>query len=327
MTPAKRLASSGIFAHTFLQVKSNPVILRLLAYFSAVLLIACLLSPPLYWAGSALADNGVLPFLKGFPFHRYFSRSLQIAAIVMLWPAFRWIDIRRPGELGIEPNPLRWRDLAAGIAVALVPVLLLAAGCLSFEIYRLKKEIAFSGVLRILATAPVVAVLEEFLFRGVLLGLCLRAMKPAAAAIVSSAVFAIVHFMRVARPEAAIPVGWFSGFAQLPQAFSSAPPWPILGWGVLSLLLAGLILAFATCKTRSLFLPIGIHAGWVAGQQGLQLIAKFQIKPEGALLPWIGPNVVSGAVPTGLVPATIIFFSGVLAAVYLRHVRGSLRSS
>jgi len=311
----------------FLLVKSNPVILRLLAYCSAVILIACLLSPPLYWAGSALAENGVLPFLKGFPFHRYFSRSLQIAAIVMLWPAFRWIGIRGLGELGIEANPLRWRDLGAGLAVALVPVLLLAAGCVSFEIYRLKKEIAFSGVLRILATAPVVAVLEEFLFRGVLLGLCLRAMRPLPSALVSSAVFAIVHFMRVARPEVAIPVDWFSGFAQLPQAFSSAPAWPILGWGILSLLLAGLILAFAALRTRSLFLPIGIHAGWIAGQQGLQMIAKFQVKPEGALLPWIGPNVVSGAVPTGLVPAAIILLSGALTALYLRHVRGSLRSS
>ncbi len=311
----------------FLLVKSNPVILRLLAYCSAVILIACLLSPPLYWAGSALAENGVLPFLKGFPFHRYFSRSLQIAAIVMLWPAFRWIGIRGLGELGIEANPLRWRDLAAGLAVALVPVLLLAAGCVSFEIYRLKKEIAFSGVLRILATAPVVAVLEEFLFRGVLLGLCLRAMKPVAAALVSSAVFAIVHFMRVAKPEVAVPVDWFSGFAQLPQAFSSAPPWPILGWGILSLLLAGLVLAFAAIRTRSLFLPIGIHAGWIAGQQGLQMIAKFQIKPESALLPWIGPNVVSGAAPTGIVPAAIILLSGALTALYLSHARGSLRSS
>jgi len=308
-------------------VKPNSVLLRLLAYFSAVILIACLVSPPLYWAGSALADNGVIPFLKGFPFHRYFSRSLQIAALVMLWPAFRWIGIRSSGELGIEQNPLRWRDLAAGIAVAIIPVLLLSAGCLNFEIYRLKKEIAFSGVFRILATAPAVAVLEEFLFRGVLLGLCLRAMKPPAAALVSSAVFAIVHFLRVAKPEVAIPVDWFSGFAQLPQAFSSAPPWPILGWGILSLLLAGLILAFAALRTRSLFLPIGIHAGWIAGQQGLQMIAKFQVKPADALLPWIGPNVVSGAVPTGLVPTAILLLSGVLTALYIRHARGSFRRS
>jgi len=314
-------------AHTVRQVKSNPVLPRLLAYFSAVILLACLLSPPLYWAGSALAENGVLPFLKGFPFHRYFSRCIQISALVMLWPAFRWIGLRRLGELGLERNPLGWRDLFTGIGIALVPVLLLAAGYFAFEIYRLKHDFSPAGIFRILATAPAVAVLEEFLFRGVLLGLCLRAMKPAAAAFFSSAVFAFVHFMRVARPEVQPPVDWLSGFGQIPQAFSSAPAWPILGWGLLSLLLAGLILAFATLRTRSLFLAIGIHAGWIAGQQGLQWLGKFRIKPPEALLPWVGPNVVSGAVPTGLVPACTLLLTAAMAALYLRHARGSLRHS
>jgi len=98
-------------SHTLLHVKSNPVILRVLAYLLGVILLACLLAPPLYWAGTALADRGVLPFLNGFPFHRYFSRCIQISALLMLWPAFRWIGIRRIGELGIDRNPLWRRDL------------------------------------------------------------------------------------------------------------------------------------------------------------------------------------------------------------------------
>jgi membrane protease YdiL (CAAX protease family) len=308
-------------------VKPNPVLLRFAAYFSAVVLLACVMSPPLYWAGSALADNGILPFLKGFPFHRYFSRSIQISALVMLWPAFRWIGIRSLGELGIERNPLRWRDLVTGIGIALVPVLALAAGYLACEIYRMKAGLAPAGIFRILTTASAVAVLEEFLFRGVLLGLCLRAMRPVAAACVSSTVFALVHFMRVAKPEIPSPVDWLSGFGQLPQVFSSAPAWPILGWGIISLFLAGLILAFATLRTRSLFLAIGIHSGWILGQQGLQWAAKFRIKPPGVLLPWVGPNVVSGAVPTGLVPVGALLVTAGLAVVYLRYARASLRHS
>lgn len=306
-------------------MKPNPILLRFAAYFSAVVLLACVFSPPLYWAGSALADHGVLPFLKGFPFHRYFSRCIQIAALVMLWPAFRWVGIRRLRELGLDPNPLCWRDLLTGIGIALVPVLALSAGYLAFEIYRLNTGFAPAGILRILATASAVAVLEEFLFRGVLLGLCLRAMRPLAAACLSSAVFAFVHFMRVAKPAVAAPVDWLSGFGQLPQVFSSSPPWPVLGWGILSLLVAGLILAFATLRTRSLFLPIGIHSGWILGQQGLQWAAKFRIKPPGELLPWVGPNVVSGAVPTGLIPLGTLLLTAALAALYLRHARDSLR--
>gem|GEM_PF-116333 len=305
----------------FCGVNPISVLPRLAAYLAAVVLLACVLSPPLYWAGSALADGGVLPFLKGFPFHRYFSRSIQIAAIAMLWPAFRWIGIRGLDGLGLAPNPFRRRDLLTGIGIAFVPVAALAAGYFAFEIYRLRSGFPPAGIVRILLTASAVAAVEEFLFRGVLLGICLRTMRPVAAALVSSSTFALVHFLRVAKPAVEPPVTWLSGVGQLPQVFSSAPAWPILGWGVLSLLLAGMILAYATMRTRSLFLPVGIHAGWIAGQQGLQWIGKFRVKPPGELLPWVGPNVVGGAVPTGLVPTAAILLTAVLAALYLRHAR------
>jgi len=308
-------------------VNSNPVILRLLAYFSGVILLACLLSPPLYWAGLALVERGVAPFLQGFPFHRYFSRSFQFAALLMLWPAFRWIGIRRIGELGIEPNPLWRRDLLVGLAIAVLPVLALGAGSIAFDVYHWRKAIPVAAGLRILATAGVVAILEEFLFRGVLLGLCLRSMRPTVAALSSSAVFAVVHFLRVAKSASDPAVGWLSGFEQLPHVFSSAPPWPLLGWGMFSLLLAGILLAVVTLRTRSLFLPIGLHAGWIIGQQGLQWVAKFHVRPQEALLPWIGPNVVSGAVPTGLIPAGILLLTVALAITYLRHGRIPRRSS
>ncbi len=310
-----------------MHVKSNPAILRVLAYFSGVILLACLVSPPLYWVGTALAERGVLPFLNGFPFHRYFSRCIQVSALVMLWPAFRWIGIRRLGELGIEINPLWRRDLFGGIAIAIIPVVALAAGYLAFDVYDLKKGFPVVAGVRILATAGVVALLEEFLFRGVLLGLCLRSMKPVAAVLASSVAFALVHFLRVAKSDSDPAVDWLSGFAQLPQAFSGAPPWPLLGWGILSLLLAGILLASVTVRTRSLFLPIGLHAGWIIGQQGLQWLAKFHIKPPEALLPWVGPNVVSGAVPTGLIPVGMLLFTSAVAAYYLGYARTYRRSS
>ena len=80
-------------------------------------------------------------------------------------------------------------------------------------------------------------------------------------------------------------------------------------------------------RTRSLFLPIGLHAGWIIGQQGLQWLAKFRVKPPDALLPWVGQNVVSGAVPTGLVPSGILLLTMALAIYYLRYVRTGRTSS
>lgn len=303
--------------------RNASFLLRVAAYLGTVVLVACLLSPWLYHLAQMLAQAGIAPFLADFPFHRFFSRTAQVAALVLLWPAFRWVGISRLEELNLRKNPARWHDLGTGIIVAFVPVLLLAACYIWFEVYRFRSSPSPTAWMRILATASVVGVIEEFLFRGVLLGLCLRAMGAAGAACFSSLIFAVVHFLRVAKPEVAVPVEWWSGFAQLTRLFSSAPPWPVLGWGMLSLLAAGLILAFATLRTRSLFLAIGIHAGWIAGQQGLQWLARFRVKPPDALLPWVGPNVVSGAVPTGLVPLGVLGLTALLVAIYLRRRHAS----
>ena len=295
-------------------------LLHLFAYFGGVVLLACLLSPPLYWVGTWLAEIGALPVVKGFPFHRYFSRSVQISAIALLWPAFRGMGIRRPSDFGLKPN-LQWRrDLVSGFLLALLPVVFLGAGYILSGVFSPKPNFDSGGFLRIGATAVVVSTIEEFLFRGVLLGLAVAAMPRYAAALLSAVLFAGVHFMRTSRQALEIPVGWLSGFEQLPLAFSSTPPWSLLVWGFLSLLIAGLLLAYAALQTRSLFIPIGLHAGWIFGQQSLQLVAQFRPKPQDSLLPWVGPNVVSGAVPTGLLPVFVLLASCVLVWVYLRRV-------
>lgn len=268
------------------------------------------MSPVLYRAGSGLAQAGVLPFLEGFPFHRYFSRSMQIAALVLLWPAFVWVGISRLSELNLLPDGKRWRHLASGFFFALLPVVVLGLGYVIFDVYRMRGEPAFPGLVRIVGTAAVVAVIEEFLMRGVVLGLLLRAMPPLAAALVSSVLFAGVHFLKVAKSTAPIDVTWSSGFQQLPFVFSAAPEWPMLGWGIASLVMAGLILAVVTLRTRSLFPAIGLHAGWILGQQGIQWMAKYAVAPPLGLLPWVGPNVVSGAVPTGIIPLLTLLVSG-----------------
>lgn len=301
--------------------RNTTLFLRLLAYVFAVVALGCLLAPPLYWAGSGLAAAGILPFLEGFPFHRYFSRSIQISAILLLWPAFRWIGISSLGELGLVKNPCRLRDAGAGLVIGFVPVALLAAGLFWADIYALRSSWDPTRLLRIAGTAAVVSVVEEFLFRAVILGLALRTMPAAAAAVLSAAIFAVVHFMRVSKDAVVESVQWTSGFEQLPLLFSSAPPWPVLGWGILSLMIAGLLLAWATLHTRSLFVAIGIHAGWILGQQGFQSLARFRPKPPESFLPWVGPNVVSGAVPTGLIPTLALLATAILLAVYLKNRR------
>lgn len=290
-----------------------PALAKIFLYLLVVVLAAAIFSPPAYWLLNSHLD---------FPFYRYFSRTAQIAAIVLLGPLLLWLRVRSFAEFGLVRNPRKFRDLASGFLLAFLPVLVLGAGYLWFGLYKVKPELLPGVLARIALTAGVVAVVEEFLFRGVLLGLSVRAFGRIPAAIGVSLIFAAVHFLKPAKlPDAA--VAWWSGFAQIPRVAGNLPPAELLAGGFLSLVFVGLILSLAALRTRSLFLPIGLHAGWVFGQQGLQWLAKSRIRPEDALLPWIGPNVVSGAVPTGILPLGLLLLTGGAVWLYLRYATSS----
>ncbi|OJV12291.1 MAG: hypothetical protein BGO12_04785 [Verrucomicrobia bacterium 61-8] len=291
---------------------------KILLYLLIVILAGILLAPPIYWGIQALADHGLLTGLAKHPFHRYFSRITQVSALVLIVPLLFWLGIRNVREFGLEKNPSWARDLGFGLAVALIPVIVLGVSYFFFDVYKVKKELGLGHLFRILMTAGVVATVEEFLFRGVLLGLAARAFGRIPALLGVSTLFAVIHF---AKPAKAVTekVEWYSGMQQIAAIVDGLPAVHVLGFGILSLFIGGLILGTAALWTRSLWLPIGIHAGWITGQQGIQWFGKFRAKPPEEFLPWVGPNLVSGAVPTGLAPVIVLLITGGLVWLYLRH--------
>lgn len=294
----------------------NPLV-KILLYLLVVVLLAAVLSPPFYWL-----LHGVLEY----PFHRYFSRIAQVSAMVLLIPLLFWLRIRGVAEFGLKKNSCPGRDFFSGIALALVPVAVLGVVYFSFGIYKLQPDVQIVKLLRIVGTALVVAVIEEFLFRGVALGLTARVFGRWPAAIGVSAVFAAVHFLKPSK-QSGEGVEWWTGFAQIPGIFTALPAPTVLFFGLVSLFVVGMILALATLRTRSLWLAIGLHAGWILGQQGMQWIGKSRLKPADELLPWVGPNVVSGAVPTGLVPLFVLLLTGAAVWLYLRYAPERSRGS
>jgi uncharacterized protein len=283
---------------------------KLLLYVVAVVLLAALLSPPAYWL---LHD--LHPWLGDQPFRRFFSRTALIVALLLLWPVLRWMNVRSFRELGLEADPRRWSHLSAGLTIAALPLALLAVFYLGADIWRIRDDILWRKLPAALGTAAIVPVVEEFLFRGILLGLAVRSFGRWFGVISISLVFAAVHFID-SRYDVK-NVLWSSGFEVLSHAFSNSGG-PLLAIsGGLSLFVLGLTFALATLRTRSLWLAIGLHAGCIFGQQALNVFAKYRIKPPDAWMPWIGPNVVHGMVPTGLVPLAALLAMGGLVWWYL----------
>jgi len=298
-----------------------PAFLKILIYLAVALAAGALVAPPIFWAGQYLASAGISDWLAGFPFHRVLSRCLQVSLVVLLWPALRWIGLRRPSELNLRRNPLAAADAVTGFVLAAGIVAALAAVYVFAGMFVPRPDAAWSGLWRIVPTAFAVAAVEEVVFRGVILGLCLWSLRRHAAIGVSTLLFAVVHFIKPTRTE--IEPGavlWSSGLSELTTFVQNLPPWPLLVFAMTSLLVAGWILGSCAVRTRSLWLPFGLHAGWVLGQQTTNLFLRPASDLPDAWMPWVGPNLVSGAVPTGILPVIALLLTGYLVNRYLDHV-------
>jgi uncharacterized protein len=282
---------------------------KLLAYLAATLLFAVLVAPPLYWAAEAMARRGVLPWLVGFGFERFFRRALLIGALIFLWPLLRSLGVRNLRELGLERNASAWRDTAAGFFIATVPLLLAGAGLVVFGVYSLRATVSPLGIAERTLSTIVVPLIEEPIFRGLILGVLLRGLRPIAAVLISSAFFSILHFLK-APDDSGSPVSWLSGFSSVANAFSNfAEPLLVLA-GFTTLFLIGWILADARLRTRSLWLPIGLHAGWIWGNGVFNKVARREFE----MLPWLGRNLL-----IGLIPLAVLLLTWLLVRWWLKH--------
>lgn len=234
-------------------------------YLLAVFAGGALLAPWLYHGVQALAPSvPVLEAAARMPFARYVSRGLLIVALVGLPLFVRGAGVRNWRDVGLGRGAFRWRRFGAGFALgffslAAVCAIALIAGARLVK-PRSPGELA-GQFLGVLATALIVAVIEELLFRGAMFGTLRRAMRWPAALAVSSAVYAITHFMH--RGETPERVDWLSGLRVLPTMLGGMADVRTLFPAFLSLALAGVILGLAYQWTGDLSASIGIHAGWI----------------------------------------------------------------
>ena len=283
---------------------------KLLAYLAATLLFGAILAPPLYWAAQALMARGMFTFLAEYDFERFFHRALLVGALLFFWPLLRSLGIRSWRGLRLEPNANRWRDVRAGLFISVVPLLCLAALLFQVGAYGFKREISLLGIGERTLSAIVVPFLEEPLFRGLILGVLLRSYRPWRAALYTSAGFSIIHFLK-APEHASKDITWMSGFVSVGNAFHQfGEPFLLLA-GFTTLFLLGCILADARIRTRSLWLPIGLHAGWIFASATFNKVARRQFDA----LPWLGDNLL-----IGIAPLCVAAVSWLMLRAWLYHV-------
>jgi len=273
--------------------------LRLAAYFIAIVVGGALLAPILFWSAQALAAHGVFPFLAKYDFDRFFHRAILIVAVLLLWPLLRVSNVRGFADLGLAPNPHWARDVGSGVLLSVIPLLFCGALLIALPVYSFRHVIVWPRIGTLILAAISVPFIEEIFFRGVVLGILLRTGRRILSIIAVSGLFAAVHFLKGSERESVI-VTWSSGFQSIGDAFAGFgdPMMVLAAFGTLFLI--GCILADARVLTRSLWLPIGLHAGWIFASGTFNWLARRQM----VALPWLGKNLLVGIIPLALAAVT-----------------------
>jgi hypothetical protein len=234
-------------------------------YIMVVFVLGALLAPWVYWLAQWAAQE--VPFLSGLakaPFHRYVNQCLKVLAVAGLWPFLRSLDVKSWASVGLVKPAGQWKKLGGGFALGFGSMALVAAAALCAGAVKFHGGVAGSwwGKLPgIAATACIVAVLEELLFRGALFGSLRRVHPWPAALLFSSAIYAILHFFQ--RVKSPAEISWRSGLEILPRMMTGFVDWQLLIPGFLVLMLAGVVLALGFQRTGNLYFSIGLHAGWI----------------------------------------------------------------
>lgn len=353
-------------------------ILKIALYLACVLLLGALLAPVLYAGGKWLAallvsfKQGQTPVLGWLAnkltiheFDSYYNRAFLVSALGLLWPFLKWMGISRD-SLGLKKNPLKLADTLMGLLIAGGFLAFMGLVLLQLGAFTAKPNADWQSVLTQATLAAIGAsLLEEWIFRGLFLGIALRAAKPWKAIVFVSAFFSILHLMqapdlnvkdRTIRQELSVmrkerwtllatnhatdpakndwitdpsmarfapsKIDATAGFAMTAEIFRRHAQPALFLSEFLTLFAIGLILALARTRTASLWMPIGLHAGWIFMNtlyMGTTLTTramragKFNLGTGDNAIPLIGAQL-----KIGLLPLAVLALSSLAVLWWLR---------
>jgi len=263
---------------------------RIFLFLLLVLLLTVVISP---WA-AFLADS----FMESRPsFAHIFGRLFMILGAVLFFLCRPLLKIDSLSQLGLKPTEQWHCNFAKGAFTALASVIAVGALMSALDVFtpffRLSLSVALERSLKALLTALTVGVLEEIFFRGVIFKGLLEDLKPVAAFALSSLFYSAIHFIKPAEEFSLAGIDPWAGARYLAGAFEPFLD-PALLPGLLGLFLIGMVLSYAFFRTGSLYLSMGLHAGWVFGLKTIRVYGDFRREDLGWLFGSSEPKLVSG---------------------------------
>lgn len=312
---------------------------KLILFVVLSFIAAAIIAPHIYVAGKSLAAQHA-PYTEepnfwktpivwlaekcdSADFSRYFNRALMACALLLLYPLIRSLrdgttSVKAPFLQRINPRQQGWKDILVGLGLSMSFLILLGfvLNGLGWIVPEEKWDLG-KAIKKAIAPAIIVSILEEWLFRGVLFNILMRKLTATKTIISLSLIFAALHFLTPPKgTDVSDPASAMAGFEMLgliglkflnPASF----------FGVfLTLFAVGAILAYARHKTGSLWLAIGLHAGWVFSLKAFNKLTDSTGKAPEILF---NENITDG-----LFPLITLLLTGVAVHFYLRQKQPKL---
>ena len=313
-------------------------VFRILIYVSVSFLLAALISPLLFNAGKnfaeVFADKDTTDTFSWLgkkaakaEFDTYFKRALLLTALLGLWPLIRairprrptdddsvWLPLfRRPGNSLLSgPRQCSLGFFSCGGIFLIMALLIHIQGWRIWDPTVSTNEIP-NLALKSLQPAIAVSFLEEILFRGLLMGVFLRSFRPAFTILAISLLFAFVHFLQPpSGTNVSDPYALTAGFEMLALIGQRFLEPQLLIFSFSSLFLTGIILAIARQRTGSIWLPIGMHAGWIFSVQLYMKLTEHHPNHANGAGIYLGDSIREG-----VLPLTALIITGIIIVIYL----------
>ena len=273
---------------------------RLFLFLLASLAITVVLTPWLavLWDGFVSGRPDLEPYR--YSFSRIFDRCFMVTSILLFFPCRRFLKIGSASQIGLAPRAHAGRDLAAGFAFAVVSMALLLALMSLQDIYtpffRLSLEESVSRILNGLLSGFSVAFLEETFFRGIFFKAIFERGRRVRAFLVANLVYAAVHFVQ---PENNFQLHGYDPLGGLRYLVLSFKPFLNVAEvfpGLVGLFLIGIVLSYAVVRTKTLFLAMGLHAGWVFSIKTVRVFGDYTRQDLGWMFGSTDPKIVSGVI-------------------------------
>lgn len=281
---------------------TRSVTFRLLVVLLLSTIVAAVLFP---WIWRSMAAMGLE--MAEYPAPRVFRRVWMVAVLAGLILSRNHIGLQHPARVGLEftkdtGNNAWWGVVTVwGFLFSLTILYVLAGAWMPRPDYRFAELFHqfYQGLLR----GCLVALLEEYVFRGLIFRSLCRRFSWLSAAALASLIFSLLHFLDTRSFYWDIhPGSWGAGFVLCAAMVHHMIHRITLFPDALGLWLVGMILCYAVKRTGTLWYGIGLHGGWV---WFVTFRGAFCYAVEGIETWYGGPRLFNGIYP--MVGMLVIF--------------------